>query len=151
MRVVFMGTPEFAVPSLEHLIFNHYEVVAVYTQPDRPAGRGRNLVSPPVKEAALRLGLPVFQPASLKSAEAVSRLADFNPDVIVVAAFGQILPQAVLDVPGHGCINIHPSLLPKFRAMNHGHSVARESMSRRSAQFLNTASEKNSLAPIQCN
>jgi methionyl-tRNA formyltransferase len=110
-----MGSPEFAVPSLEHLILNQCQVVAVCTQPDRPAGRGRILVSPPVKEAALRWGLPVMQPTSLKSAEAVSRLADFQPDVIVVAAFGQILPQSVLDIPGYGCINIHPSLLPKFR------------------------------------
>lgn len=110
-----MGSPEFAVPSLEHLILNKYQVVAVYTQPDRPAGRGRVLVSPPVKEAALRCGLPVVQPTSLKSAEAVTQLADFQPDVIVVAAFGQILPQSVLDIPGYGCINIHPSLLPKFR------------------------------------
>jgi methionyl-tRNA formyltransferase len=115
LRIVFMGTPEFAVPSLEQLILNHYQVVAVYTQPDRPAGRGRALVSPPVKEAALRLGLPVVPVGSLRSAEAVSQLADFNPDVIVVAAFGQILPQSVLDVPGGGCINIHPSLLPRYR------------------------------------
>lgn len=110
-----MGSPEFAVPSLEHLILNKYQVMAVYTQPDRPAGRGRVLVSPPVKEAALRWGLPVVQPASLKSAEAVTRLTDFQPDVIVVAAFGQILPQSVLDIPRYGCINIHPSLLPKYR------------------------------------
>ena len=115
MRIVFMGTPEFAVPSLEHLILNQYEVVAVYTQPDRPAGRGRALAYPPVKEAALRWKLPVVQPVSLKSAEAVAQLADLHPDVIVVAALGQILPQSVLDVPGYGCINIHPSLLPRFR------------------------------------
>ncbi len=115
MRIVFMGSPEFAVPSLEHLILNQYQVLAVYTQPDRPAGRGRVVVSPPVKEAALRWGLSVFQPVSLKTAEAISRLADLHPDVIVVAAFGQILPQSVLDIPAYGCINIHPSLLPKFR------------------------------------
>jgi len=115
LRIVFMGTPEFAVSSLEHLILNQYEVVAVYTQPDRPAGRGRALVSSPVKEAALRWKLPVVQPVSLKSAAAVSQLADFHPDVVVVAALGQILPQSVLDVPGYGCINVHPSLLPKFR------------------------------------
>jgi methionyl-tRNA formyltransferase len=115
LRIIFMGSPQFAVPSLEQLILNQYQVVAVYTQPDRPAGRGRVLVSPPVKEAAMRLGLPVVQPASLKSAEAVTQLADFHPDVIVVAAFGQILPQSVLDIPAYGCINIHPSLLPKLR------------------------------------
>ena len=115
MRLVFMGTPEFAVPSLEHLVLNQYQVVAVYTQPDKPAGRGRSLVSPPVKRAALAWDLPVVQPVSLKTAEAVARLADFHPDVIVVAAFGQILPQSVLDIPSYGCINIHPSLLPRYR------------------------------------
>jgi methionyl-tRNA formyltransferase len=115
LRLVFMGSPEFAVPSLERLILNHYRVEAVYTQPDRPAGRGRALVNSPVKEAALRGGLPVVQPVSLRSAEAVSRLADLHPDVIVVAAFGQILPRSVLDMPRYGCLNIHPSLLPKFR------------------------------------
>ncbi|MDI6814748.1 MAG: methionyl-tRNA formyltransferase [Dehalococcoidales bacterium] len=115
MRIVFMGTPEFAVPCLEHLILNQYQVVAVYTQPDKPAGRGRSLVSPPLKRAALTWKLPVVQPVSLKGAEAVAQLAGFHPDVIVVAAFGQILPPSVLDIPAYGCINIHPSLLPRFR------------------------------------
>jgi len=115
LRIVFMGTPEFAVPSLEHLILNHYRIEAVYTQPDRPAGRGRAPVLPPVKEAALRWQLPVVQPVSMKSTEALSRLADLDPDTVVVAAFGQILPQSVLDIPRYGCINVHPSLLPKFR------------------------------------
>lgn len=115
MRIVFMGTPEFAVPSLERLVLNQYRVVAVYTQPDRPAGRGRILVSPPVKELALRLGLPVVQPVSLKPAEEVALLAELKPDIIVVAAFAQILPQSVLDIPAYGCINIHPSLLPRHR------------------------------------
>ena len=115
MRVVFMGTPEFAVPSLEHLILNQYQVVAVYTQPDRPAGRGRSMVPSPVKKAALTRALPVLQPVSLKDKDAVAQLAGFSPDVIVVAAYGQILPQSVLDIPGYGCINIHPSLLPKYR------------------------------------
>jgi len=115
LRIVFMGTPEFACPPLEHLIINQYQVVAVYTQPDRPAGRGRGLVAPPVKEVAMNWGLPVVQAESLRSAEAVSRLAAFSPDVIVVAAFGQILPQSVLDIPRCGCVNIHPSLLPRFR------------------------------------
>ncbi len=110
-----MGTPEFAVPSLEHLVLNRYQVVAVYTQPDKPAGRGRSMVFSPVKRAALSWNLPVVQPASLKKAEAVTQLVDFHPDIIVVAAFGQILPQPVLDIPHHGCINIHPSLLPHFR------------------------------------
>ena len=115
MRVIFMGTPEFAVLSLEHLILNQYQVVAVYTQPDKPAGRGRSLISSPVKRAALNLKLPVVQPVSLKGAEAVAQLAEFHPDVIVVAAFGQILPQSVLDIPSYGCINIHASLLSRFR------------------------------------
>jgi len=115
LRILFMGTPEFAVPSLECLILSQYNVVAVYTQPDKPAGRGRALVSPPVKKAAAARKLPVVQPVSLKKAEAVAQLADFHPDVIVVAAFGQILPQSVLDIPTYGCINVHPSLLPRFR------------------------------------
>ena len=115
MRVIFMGTPEFAVPCLEHLILNQYHVVAVCTQPDKPAGRGRSPLSSPVKEAALSWKLPVVQPVSLKSKEVVAQLAGFNPDVVVVAAYGQILPQTVLDIPRCGCINVHPSLLPRFR------------------------------------
>jgi methionyl-tRNA formyltransferase len=110
-----MGTPEFSVPALEHLMMNQYQVVAVYTQPDKPAGRKRSLASPPVKRTALAWELPVVQPASLKGAEVAETLAGFHPDVIVVAAFGQILPQSVLDIPSYGCINIHPSLLPRFR------------------------------------
>ena len=115
MRIIFMGTPEFAVPALEHLVLNQYQVMAVYTQPDRPAGRGRSPVSSPVKRAALSWNVPVVQPDSLKKAEAVAQLADLHPDIIVVAAYGQILPQPILDIPGYGCINIHPSLLPRFR------------------------------------
>ena len=110
-----MGSPEFAVPSLERLILNGYQVVAVYTQPDRPAGRGRSLGSTLVKRAAASWGLPVVQPDSLKEAGVVAQLADFRPDVIVIAALGQILPQSVLDLPRYGCVNIHPSLLPRFR------------------------------------
>ena len=115
MRVVFMGTPEFGVPALRHLILNDYQVVAVYTQPDKPAGRGRWLVSSPVKKAALDSGLPVVQPVSLKKAPVVAELAGFQPDVIVVAAYGQILPLQVLELPRYGCINLHPSLLPRYR------------------------------------
>ena len=115
MRIIFMGTPEFAVPPLEQLIQNKCQVVAVYTRPDKPAGRGRSLVSSPVKKAAITRGLPVLPPVSLKKAEVVAQLADLHPDVIVVAAFGQILPQSVLDIPRYGCLNIHPSLLPRFR------------------------------------
>jgi methionyl-tRNA formyltransferase len=110
-----MGTPEFAVPSLEHLVLSQHQVVAVYTQPDKLVGRGRHLAPPPVKRAALTLNLPVEQPLSLKKAEVVEQLAGFHPDVIVVVAFGQILPPPVLDLPPFGCINIHPSLLPRFR------------------------------------
>jgi len=110
-----MGTPGFAVPSLEQLVLGQYQLVAVYTQPDRASGRGRSLISNPVKKSALDLGLPVIQPAGWRGADEVKRLASFRPDVIVVAAFGQILPQSVLDIPAYGCINIHPSLLPEFR------------------------------------
>ena len=110
-----MGTPEFAAPSLERLILNQYQVVAVYTRPDKSAGRGHSLVPPPLKRVALTWQLPVVQPISLKRPEVVAELAGFDPDVIVVAAFGQILPPSVLDTPGYGCINIHPSLLPRFR------------------------------------
>ena len=115
VRVLFMGTPEFAILPLEHLVLNDYQVVAVYTQPDRLAGRGRRPVSPPVKKVAAAFNLPVVQPVSLKKSEAVAELAGFQPDVIVVAAFGQILPQPVLELPKYGCINIHPSLLPRHR------------------------------------
>jgi methionyl-tRNA formyltransferase len=110
-----MGSPYFAVPSLERLVLNGCGVVAVYTQPDKPAGRGRALVSPPVKEAARRLGLPVVQPENLKTEESFEILAALKPDVIVVAAFGQILPPTVLEMPGYGCLNVHASLLPRHR------------------------------------
>ncbi len=110
-----MGTPEFAVPPLGHLILNQYQVVAAYTQPDKRVGRGRSPASPPVKRAAINWKLPVVQPVNFKEAEVVTQLASFHPEVIVVAAYGQILPQSVLDIPGYGCINIHPSLLPRFR------------------------------------
>ena len=116
MRIVFMGTPQFAVPSLEHLTLSQHEVVAVYTAPDKPAGRGRSLLPSPVKKAALALDLPVVQPVSLRPAGAVAQLADFHPEVIVVAAYGKLLPQSVLDIPRYGCLNIHPSLLPRYRA-----------------------------------
>jgi len=115
LSIVFMGSPEFAIPSLERLVLNGHDVVAVYTQPDRPAGRGRALVSPPVKESAGKMGLPVFQPESFRSAEVVEKLAAFKPDVIVVCAFGQILPQSVLDIPPYQCVNVHFSLLPRHR------------------------------------
>ena len=115
MRLVFMGSPQFAVPPLERLLASKYQVAAVYTQPDRPAGRGRGLVSSPVKQAAQARGLTVVQPASLKAAGVVAQLKGFEPDAIVVAAFGQILPEPVLALPRMGCLKIHPSLLPRFR------------------------------------
>jgi len=115
LRVVFMGSPRFAVPSLEYLVSSGYEVAAVYTQPDRTGGRGRRPTASPVKQAALALGLAVVQPGSLKAPEALEQLAGFRPDIIVVAAFGQLLPKAVLELPRLGCLNVHPSLLPRFR------------------------------------
>ncbi len=114
-RVVFMGTPEFGVPALAGLVEGGYEIVAVYTQPDRPAGRGRSLLYSPVKTAAIERGLEVLQPSSLRPPAEAERLAALKPDLVVVAAYGLILPQRILDVPGRGCLNIHPSLLPRHR------------------------------------
>ncbi len=114
MRAIFMGTPDFAVPSLERLIERH-EVIAVYCQPDKPKGRGHKMLPPPVKEAALMHGIPVYQPEMLKADEEVRRIEDMKPEVIVVVAYGKLLPKAVLDIPKLGCINVHGSLLPKYR------------------------------------
>jgi methionyl-tRNA formyltransferase len=113
-RIVFMGSPEFALPSLRSLAA-HYPLVGVVTQPDRPAGRGRSLTPPPVKSLANELNLPVIQPRRLREPEAMGQLQDWHPDVIIVAAFGQILKPDVLDFPPHGCINVHASLLPRWR------------------------------------
>ncbi|MBN1367281.1 MAG: methionyl-tRNA formyltransferase [Dehalococcoidales bacterium] len=110
-----MGSPGFAVLPLEYLVQDGYEVAAVYTQPDRPAGRGRQLILSPVKQAAQRLGIKIVQPEKLRSPEVVAELAGLQPEAIIVAAYGQILPKAVLDIPELGCINIHPSLLPRHR------------------------------------
>ena len=115
LRIVFAGTPDFAVPPLDALHAAGHRLVAAYTQPDRPAGRGQSLASSPVKQRALQLGIAVEQPASLKSDEAVARLRELAPDLMVVVAYGLILPPAVLDVPRHGCWNIHASLLPRWR------------------------------------
>ncbi len=115
LRILFAGTPEFAVPPLDALHAAGHEIVAVYTQPDRPAGRGQVLTASPVKRRALELGLTVEQPPTLKSAEAVERLRACRADLMVVVAYGLILPQAVLDVPRLGCWNIHASLLPRWR------------------------------------
>lgn len=115
IRIVFMGTPDFAVPSLKGLVEAGYEVAAVVSQPDRPKGRKKELAPTPVKEAAQTLGIPVLQPARMRSLEAVEAVAAYAPDLIVTAAYGQILPKAVLDLPRLGCINVHGSLLPKYR------------------------------------
>jgi methionyl-tRNA formyltransferase len=115
LKLVFAGTPEFAVPCLAACRASGAEVVAVYTQPDRPAGRGRKLAPSPVKQAALDAGLPVEQPESLKSAEALARLAAYAPDLMVVVAYGLILPRKVLAIPRLGCWNVHASLLPRWR------------------------------------
>jgi methionyl-tRNA formyltransferase len=113
-RIVFMGSPEFALPSLRGLTVN-YRVVGVVTQPDRPAGRGRELTPPPVKTLSIELGIPYIQPIRLKDPPVLQQLEDWAPDVIVVAAFGQILRPAVLDLPPFGCVNVHASLLPRWR------------------------------------
>jgi methionyl-tRNA formyltransferase len=115
MRLVFLGTPAFAVPTLESLVAAGYDVLSVVTQPDRPSGRGRRLAASPVKEAALRLGLPVYQPERIRRPDAVAVLAGLRPDIMVVVGYGQILPQTVLDIPPHGIINVHASLLPEYR------------------------------------
>jgi methionyl-tRNA formyltransferase len=115
MRVVFMGSPEFALPSLRQLIAHGHDVVGVFTQPDRPSGRGRKPAPPPVKLLALEQGIPVFQPASISKPDAVAELRRLAPDVGVIAAYGQILRQAVLDVPPLGVLNVHASLLPRWR------------------------------------
>src|SRR5918993_3238614 len=114
LRIVFAGTPEFAVPSLRAAAARQ-EVVAVYTQPDRPAGRGRGLNASPVKLEALKRGIPVLQPESLKSDLSRDALRALQPDLLVVVAYGLILPQSVLDIPTHGCWNVHASLLPRWR------------------------------------
>lgn len=115
MRIVFAGTPDFAATALKALLTTDHEIVAVYSQPDRPAGRGRKLTPSPVKQVALESGIAVLQPESLKSPEAQEELRRLEADVMVVAAYGLILPQAVLDIPRYGCLNIHASLLPRWR------------------------------------
>ena len=115
MRVVFMGTPDFAVQSLNALVDAGHEVTAVITQPDRPKGRGNKMAFPEVKTRALELGFPVHQPDSVKDGAFLELLKSYDPEVIVVVAFGRILPQAVLDLPPYGCVNVHGSLLPEYR------------------------------------
>lgn len=115
MRIVFMGTPEIAVPSLERLISDGHDLCAVVTQPDRPKGRGKKLAFSPVKEAAMRHELEILQPEKASQPDFLDRLRELNPDLIVVIAFGQILRKEVLDLPKYGCVNVHVSLLPKYR------------------------------------
>lgn len=116
MRVVFMGTPEFAVPTLNVLLEDeNIEVVGVFTQPDKPKGRGKKLAMPPVKELALENNLEVFQPEKIKTSESVALLKELNPELIIVVAFGQILSKEILDIPKYGCINVHASILPAYR------------------------------------
>lgn len=115
MRVVFMGTPDFAVPCLKRLLEDGHQVALVVTQSDKPKGRGHQMAPPPVKAYALTNNIEVYQPKSLKNEEAVARIAAAEPQVIVVVAYGKILPQAILDLPPFGCINVHASLLPKYR------------------------------------
>ena len=115
MRVVFMGTPDFSVPTLEKIIEAGHEVIGVVTQPDKAKGRGKKVLFPPVKETALAHDLPVYQPRRARDPEFIEEMKTLNPDVMVVVAFGQILPKAILDIPKYGCINVHASLLPKYR------------------------------------
>ena len=115
MRVVFMGTPDIAAVCLKKVLADGFDVVGVYTQPDRPKGRGMKMVFSPVKEVALAAGLPVFQPENFKDEESVEQLRILQPDIVAVVAYGRILPQKVLDIPAKGCVNIHASILPQYR------------------------------------
>lgn len=114
MRIIFMGTPEFAVPSLD-ILLKHHEVVAVVTQPDKPKGRGKKMAFSPVKERAIEAGIEILQPARVKETEFIEKLKTYNAELIAVTAFGQILPEEILNMPKYGCINVHGSLLPKYR------------------------------------
>ena len=115
MKVIFMGTPDFAVETLEEIIRAGHEVAVAVTQPDKPKGRGKEVQFPPVKEAALAHGIEVYQPVRIREPECISYLANYQPDIIIVAAFGQILPKEILELPQYGCVNVHASLLPKYR------------------------------------
>lgn len=115
MKIVYMGTPDFAVPPLRAMAEAGYEIVGVVTQPDKPKGRGKTLMPTPVKEEAMKYSIPVYQPVKVREPEFMQTLKELNPDIIVVAAFGQIIPRAILELPRFGCINIHASLLPKYR------------------------------------
>jgi len=114
-KILFMGTPEFAVPSLKILAEEEYPIVGVVTQPDRPKGRGRKLIPPPVKACAVELGIPVYQPARVRDQDFLNTFKEIAPDMVVLAAFGQILPKEIIARPRFGCLNVHPSLLPRYR------------------------------------
>ena len=115
MKIVFMGTPEFAESSLAALLSSRHQVIGVFTQPDKPKGRGYKLVPPPVKELAMAHGIPVYQPQKMRDGEALSILQELQPDLIAVVAYGKILPKEILELPKYGCVNVHGSLLPKYR------------------------------------
>ena len=115
MRILFMGTPDFSVPALKALVEAGHEVAAVFTQPDKPKGRGKEVQMTPVKLQALEYGIPVYQPAKVREPETIELIRELSPEAIVVIAFGQILPKAILEIPKYGCVNIHASLLPKYR------------------------------------
>lgn len=115
MKLIFMGTPDFAVGALEAIVAAGHEVAAVVTQPDKPKGRGKEMQMTPVKACALKHGIPVLQPKKVREPEEIEKLAQFGADIFVVAAFGQILPEEILRLPRFGCVNIHASLLPKYR------------------------------------
>lgn len=115
MRIVFMGTPDFAVPCLARLLSDGHEIAGVFTQPDKPKGRGYKLTPPPVKELAAEHGLTVYQPAKMRDGEALSIMRELAPELVVVVAYGKILPKEILDIPLYGCVNVHGSLLPKYR------------------------------------
>src|SRR5579863_1470179 len=115
MTLVFLGTPSFAVPTLERVVQAGHRVLAVFTQPDRPKGRGGELAASPVKQTALRLSIPVYQPERIRKPEPVEQLKQMQPHAMVVVGYGQIIPQSIIDIPRHGIINVHASLLPKYR------------------------------------
>ena len=115
MKIIFMGTPDFAAASLEALIASKHEIMAVVTQPDKPKGRKGELTPSPVKTIAVEKGIKVYQPVKVREQEFVEILRGYNPDVIIVVAFGQIIPESILEIPKYGCVNIHGSLLPKYR------------------------------------
>ena len=115
LKIIFAGTPEFAVPTLQALASSEHHVLAVYTQPDRPAGRGQKLHASPVKEMAQSYNIPIFQPKTLRDTDVQNAMRELNPDVMVVVAYGLLLPESILSIPRLGCVNVHPSLLPRWR------------------------------------